>query len=138
MGSTEALKLAQGFEWEENYQKVIFQINCINKQNTMEALNYDIMQKIGHEVHIVRETAQNKANFSKVVDDINTLHSVINLYDDIDFTQTDASIHPLFMSIYCRDPEEHPFIRGLMYQMADDDRPDDYFGGITCSFHYEW
>ena len=106
----------------------------------MEALNYDIMKKIGHEVHIVRETAQNKATFSKVIDDINTLHSVINLYQHIDFTQTDASIHPLFMSIYCRDPDEaetHPFITGRMFQVPDDEMPEDYFGGITCSHHID-
>jgi len=31
MDNTQALKLInQGFEWEANYQKVIFSINCIN------------------------------------------------------------------------------------------------------------
>ena len=99
---------------------------------------FDLMEKIGKEVEIVRETAKNKATFSKVIDDVNNLHSVINRYHDADFTQSDASIHPLFISIYCRELDgydDHPFI--TMYQLPDDDRPDDYFGGITCSHHIE-
>jgi hypothetical protein len=118
----------------------ILELIRIQFKKTMEVLNSDIMELIGREVQIVRETEQNKATFSKVVDDINTLQSVINLYEHIDFTHTDASIHPLFMTIYFRDPDEtetHPFITGRMSQVPDDEQPPDYFGGITCSHHID-
>lgn len=45
----------------------------------MEPLNYDIMQKIGHEVHIVRETAKNKATFNKVVEAVDSIKPFVEI-----------------------------------------------------------
>ena len=55
----------------------------------MDALCYDIMEMIGHEVQIVRETAQIKGNYQKVVYDVNSIHSRCYILDDLDEVPAD-------------------------------------------------
>mgnify|MGYP003625214426 FL=1 len=98
----------------------------------MEGLNYDIMEMVGHEVQIVRETAQNKANYQKVMDDVNSM--LENIGGAVDLDDRNFSITDIFMNCYCLD-DPAPFIPDRMYQLPDDEHPDDYWGGPTCIIH---
>ena len=97
-------------------------------------LCFDIMEKIGQEVKIVREIEQNKRNYGDVVDDIYYLmNSRLVLGKKLDGTTNwdyssnrDFSITDLFISVYCLDPEPeptHPFVPGRMFQLPDDEVP---------------
>ena len=111
----------------------------------MEAISFDIMELIGREVQIVRETTKNKATFSNVMNDVNFMvennleagsHTTgiyqtgLKNLDDRNF-----SITGIFMNYYCLDSESAPFIPHRMYQLPDDEHPDDYWGGETCIIH---
>ena len=114
----------------------------------MDALCYDIMEMIGHEVQIVRETAQIKGNYQKVVYDVNSIHSRCYILDDLDdrnFTITD-----LFQTKRMDPPwitNAAPFLPRGMYQLLDHEVPADYKGtpglcecgccGVTCIINPE-
>jgi len=45
----------------------------------MGVLNYDIMELIGRELQIVRETEKNKANYGKVMEAINSIRPFVEI-----------------------------------------------------------
>jgi len=89
----------------------------------METLNYDIMGLIGKEVQVVRETAQNKATFGKVMDDINTLRPLMVQFTeehyywegdmDSDYNENEQFLYALTFSSQCEDIVKLPFVRIL-------------------------
>tara|TARA_R100001086_G_scaffold199210_1_gene115480 strand:- start:28 stop:414 length:387 start_codon:yes stop_codon:yes gene_type:complete len=100
---------------------------------------FDLMEKIGQEVQVVRETEKNKEKFGRCLDDINEL---VEECTGEELSDRDFTITELFMHIYCLDPEPegertHPFIPYKMFQLPDDEKPEDLFGGPTCILHPE-
>lgn len=94
----------------------------------MDALNFDIMNMVGQEVQIVRQTLKNKKNYVKVLDDINSFHSIVNLNHNVDFNAQDASICKLFLTCYCLGKGNHPFIDDFINILPDDTGPEDLYG----------
>ena len=91
---------------------------------------FDLMEKIGQIVDNIRH----KKKFGRSLRNLSHINRIIS----VDLGDPRFSIHPLFMKCYCLDDgfeASTPFIPGQMYQMDDDDVPEDLFGGPTTSNH---